>query len=324
MTIPRTQRTKIVLALAVTYVVWGSTYLGIRYAIETIPPFLMGGVRFLVAGGALLTFLTLRGAPRPTFRQWWSAAIAGALLFVGGNGGVTWAEQWVPSGLAALVVATTPLWMLLIAWGVFGGRRPRLLEAAGIALGLSGVGLLVLSDGGVSGAIHPTAAAALLLSSFSFAAGSIYTRTAPLPESRFQGAGMEMLSGGAMMVAIGLARGEAAGFDPAAVSTTSLVALVYLITIGALFAFSVYAWLLTAAPPALAGSYAFVNPVVAVLLGWAIASEPITPVALAAMAVIVAGVALITLAKDRPAEAERIEEPSAEVVPADRVCVECG
>jgi drug/metabolite transporter (DMT)-like permease len=323
MTTPRSQRTKIVLALAVTYVVWGSTYLGIRYAIETIPPFLMGGVRFLIAGGALLTFLALRGAPRPTLRQWRSAAIAGALLFVGGNGGVTWAEQWVPSGLAALVVATTPLWMLLIAWGAFGERRPRMPEAAGIALGLSGVGLLVLSGGGVSGSIHPPAAAALLLSSFSFAAGSIYTRTAPLPESRFQGAGMEMLAGGAMMVAIGFARGEAAGFDPAAVSTTSLVALVYLITIGALFAFSVYAWLLAAAPPALAGSYAFVNPVVAVLLGWAIASEPITPVALAAMAVIVAGVALITLAKDRPRKVERHGEAAGPVVP-ERACVECG
>lgn len=299
MTAARAARLRILLALAVTYVVWGSTYLAIHYAIESIPPFLMAGTRFLTAGAILYAWHVSRGAARPTAKHWRNAAIAGTLLLVGGNGGVTWAEQFVPSGTAALVVATTPVWMVLLVWALPGGVRPRALEAAGIALGLAGVSLLVRPGDGTGTGVEPVGAAVLLLSSLSFAAGSLFTRSAALPESKVLAAGMEMFAAGAIMIGVGLVRGEARGFDPSAVSATSLAALLYLIVFGSLVAFSAYVWLLNAVPPAVAGTYAFVNPAVAVLLGWAIASEPLTAIALAATGIIIAGVALVTVAKDR-------------------------
>lgn len=295
---PRVTRPRLVLAFAAVYLIWGSTYLGIRFAIETIPPLLMAGTRFLAAGAILYGWCRLRGAGRPTPRQWRNAGLAGGLMLVGGNGGVTLAEQWVPSGVAALMVSTTPLWLVLLAWGT-GGGRPAATEAAGIASGLCGVALLVLPGDEAAGAlgraaVDPLGAAILLIGSLAFAAGSLVARTAALPESKPLGAGMQMLVGGAVLTASGLAAGEGGRFDLSAISATSAVALLYLIVFGGLVAFSAYVWLLGATTPARAGTYAFVNPVVAVLLGSALAAEPLTVRSFAAMAVIVAGVVLIT------------------------------
>ncbi|MGH9362019.1 MAG: drug/metabolite exporter YedA, partial [Thermoanaerobaculia bacterium] len=287
-------------ALGSVYLIWGSTYLAIRFAIETIPPFLMAGVRFLIAGALLYGWSRARGAARPTRRNWLAAALVGACLLLGGNGGVTWAEQRVDSGLTALLVSTVPLWMVLLDWLRPGGRRPGWRVGLGLLLGFAGVTLLVRPGAGGS-TVDPLGAAVLVAASLSWAWGSLASRRLPLPESPLLTTGMEMLAGGGLLVLASLATGEPARFALVAVSGKSLLALGYLIAFGALIGFSAYVWLLREAPPALAATYAYVNPVVAVMLGWAFAGEPLTAGTLAAAAVIVTGVAVITSAQRRPA-----------------------
>jgi drug/metabolite transporter (DMT)-like permease len=285
----------VVAAFAAVYVVWGSTYLAILFAIETIPPFLMAGARFLVSGAALYAWTHSRGAPRPTRANWRAAAVVGAFLLVGGNGGVAWAEQRVPSGLAALLVATVPLWMVLLDWWRGGGARPAGRTWAGIAVGFVGLGILVgpaeLLGGG---AADPLGAGALVIASTLWAVGSVYSRRAALPESPFQATAMEMLAGGALLVLVGSATGEWGRLDPAAVSGRSLLALGYLIAFGSCVGFTAYIWLLRHVEVAKVSTYAYVNPVVAVFLGWLLAGEPVTARTLAAAAVIVVAVAFIT------------------------------
>ncbi|MBX9626405.1 MAG: EamA family transporter, partial [Gemmataceae bacterium] len=215
--------------LAVIYLVWGSTYLGMQVAIETIPPFLMGGVRFLLGGAILLGWVWAAGVGRASARQWRNAAVAGVLLFLGGNGGVAWAfdVEKVPSGLAALTVATTPAWMVLLEWA-WGGRRPRLVVGLGIAVGLAGVAVLA-GGGGVAGGVSPAGAAALTIASLSWAVGSIFARRSDLPRSPAQTTAMEMLAGGAALAAVGWLAGEPARFIPANVTTVSGVAFAYLV-----------------------------------------------------------------------------------------------
>jgi drug/metabolite transporter (DMT)-like permease len=294
-------RWHVVAALAAVYVVWGSTYLAIHFAIETLPPFLMGGVRFFVAGGALYAWARLRGAPRPTRRHWASAAVVGGLLLLGGNGGVAWAEQLIPSGTAALLVSTVPLWMALLDWLRPGGIRPRLAVICGLVLGFVGVAVLVGPGALRAGAGHvaPLGAAVVLVAAFCWATGSIYSRTANMPASPLLSTGLEMLAGGAMMVVAGLALGEGAQFNLAHISARSGLALGYLIVFGSLVAFTAYIWLLRSTTTAVASTYAYVNPVVAVFLGWAFASEPLTARTLVAAAIIVAGVLVITTAQAR-------------------------
>jgi drug/metabolite transporter (DMT)-like permease len=306
----------IIAAFAAIYVIWGSTYLGIRFAIETLPPLIMAGTRFLIAGALVYGWMRVRGTPRPTGTNWRAAALVGGLLLAS-NGAVTWAEQWVPSGLAALLIATVPLWMVLLAW-LRGGARPTAGVAAGLALGLAGIVLLV-GPGELLGGSHldPVGAGAILLGSVSWAAGSLYARKAPMPASPLLGTGMEMLAGGTVLLLVGLATGEGAQLHLEALSLRSALALGYLIVFGSIVAFSAYVWLLRVVSPARASTYAYVNPGVAVFLGWALASEPITPLTLVAAAVIVTAVALIVMqqARGRAQPAQEVAPPEPEAEP---------
>lgn len=301
---------RVALALATVYVIWGSTYLAIAIAIETLPPFWMAGVRFVVAGALLYAWSRLRGAPRPTLPHWRSAALIGGLLLLGGNGGVVWAEQRVSSGIAALLVSMVPLWMVVFRWLQPGGERPTKQVWAGIILGFAGLMLLVRPWGGAGvDRIDLLGVGALVLACVSWAWGSIHSRRVPLPDSPFLVTGMEMLCGGALLLLAGVFAGEPAQLDLAAVSGRSVLALVYLITFGALAGFTAYIWLLKVANPVLVSTYAYVNPIVAVFLGWLILGEPITSTTLIAAAVIVAGVVLITLAQGKSGGPKPKPEP---------------
>lgn len=288
-------------AFAVVYLVWGSTYLAIRFAVETMPPLLMAGVRFLVAGALLYGWARTRGAPRPTAAQWKAATVAGGLLLLGGNGAVVVAEQWIPSGLAALLVAAVPLWLVLLDAGWGSGRRPTPRVTAGLATGFAGVVLLAGSPGvGAGGAEEFLGAGLVVLGALSWAAGSLYTRYAQTPPRPRLWVGMQMLCGGALLTVAGFATGEGARLDLAAISVRSWFALAYLILFGAILAYSAYIWLLSHVTPARAGTYAYVNPVVALLLGWGLAGEPLTSRSLLAAVVILGSVVVITTERARP------------------------
>jgi drug/metabolite transporter (DMT)-like permease len=295
----------IAIALGAVYVIWGSTYLAIRFAIETIPPFLMAACRYLTAGTLLYGWSRLRGAPRPARLHWRSALILGASLLLVGNGGVVWAEQHVDSGLAALLISTEPLWIVILVWLRTGRKRPDWRVLAGLVLGFVGLMLLVRPG---SGSVNALAALALVAASLSWAWGSIYGQRAPLPSSPLLTTGMEMLSGGALLLVASTLTGEPSRLALSAVSAKSLLALGYLIVFGAIVAFTCYVWLLRVAPPVLVSTYAYVNPVVAVLLGWFFASEPLTGRTLLAAAVILTGVALISLAQSRRSAPDREQE----------------
>jgi drug/metabolite transporter (DMT)-like permease len=297
----------VIAAFAIVYVVWGSTYLAIRFAVETLPPFLMGGARFLVAGVALFLWASLRGA-RSEPGQWRVAGIAGVLLLFGGNGALVWSEQRVASGIAALLVATLPVWMVLLDWLRPGGIRPRAGVFAGLALGLVGLALLVgpaaIPSSGRS-EVDLAAAGVLMLGSISWAAGSIFLRGAPHATSATLSNAMQMLVGGATLAIAGVGAGELGQLDPETASARSVISLAYLAVFGSLIGFSAYTYILRVSTPARVATYAYVNPVVAMLLGWAFASEPITLRTLAAAAIILAGVAIIGVAGGTNAGADR-------------------
>jgi drug/metabolite transporter (DMT)-like permease len=307
------ERARLIAAFAAVYVIWGSTYLAILYAIETLPPFLMAGARFLVAGTVLYGWARLRGVPRPRLVHWRSAAIVGAFLLLGGNGGVVWAEQRVPSGLAALLVATVPLWMVVFESLRPTGVRPGRGVWVGLALGLAGVAFLV-GRGELAGGrgADPLGAAVLIMASMSWACGSIYARGARLPESPLLATGMEMLSGGALLTVAGLLTGEWGRLALDQVSPRSLWSLLYLIVMGSLVGFTAYIYLLQKTTPALASTYAFVNPMVAVFLGWALAGEAVTPRTLLAAAVIVTAVVVIITSRSRSVAPRRAAKPAVE------------
>jgi drug/metabolite transporter (DMT)-like permease len=301
---PESMRGRLVLAFATVYLVWGSTYLAIRYAIETMPPFLMAGVRFMLAGGLLLVWSWWRrgrGAEPVTFQHWRSASIVGLLLLLGGNGGVVWAEQYVPSGLAALLVATVPLWMVLVDALVPGGKFPPFRVWVGIVLGLVGVAILARPEGGgaLGASKYFLGALALIGASLSWSIGSVYARRTKLPSSPLLATGMEMLAGGVGLLLFGLMVGETSGLDLAAISARSWWAWIYLVGVGSILGYSAYVYLLHQTTPALASTYAYVNPVIAVLLGWALAGEPVSLRTWVAAAVILTGVAVITLSRGR-------------------------
>ncbi len=288
-------RWRVVAAFAAIYGIWGSTYLAIRFAIETVPPFLMAGARFTVAGTVLYAWARQRGAPRPTGANWAAGAAVGALLLVGGNGGLVWAEQRIPSGLAALLAGLVPLWIVLLDWLRPGGVRPGGVVVAGLAFGFAGMALLV-GPGNLIGGQQVDAVGALVvaLATLLWAAGSLYSRRAALPASPLLATSLEMLAGGALLLLAAAITGEAARFHPGAVSLRSLLACGYLIVFGSLVGFTAYGWLLREVPAARVSTYAYVNPVVAVVLGWALAGEPLSGRTLAAAAIIVTGVVLIT------------------------------
>jgi drug/metabolite transporter (DMT)-like permease len=310
---PRAPRAQIVLAFALVYVVWGSTYLTIHIAIETLPAFLMSGTRFILAGLLLYAFARRRGTPRErlTLVHWRSALVIGACLLLFGNGGVAWGEQYLPSGFVALIVATVPLWMALFA-PAFGGRWINWTAAAGISLGLVGIILLVRPGG--EGAAH-WQTFVVLLSPLMWAIGSLYARNAPAPKQPLTAVAMEMIAGGALLTLAGIATGELGHVHLANVSFASVAAFVYLILIGAMVGYVAYIWLLHHVSPTAASTYAFVNPVVAVALGAVILGEPITLLTLVAAILIVGAVALLLVGQSRKAVAPPVgvEMPVSEV-----------
>ena len=280
---------RVALALAAVYLIWGSTYLGIRFALEGgFPPFLLGGVRFLIAGGLMYAFLRLRGVPAPTRAQWGNAAAMGVLLLLLGYGMVNLAEQSVSSGMTAVAVASAPLWMAIFA--AMRGQRPTRMEWVGLGIGF--VGVLWLNAGS-SLTASPVGLAALLVASLAWSFGSIWSRGRDLP-SPFMASAAQMLCGGLAMSIVGAAIGERFHGMPDA---HGLAAFAYLIVFGSIVGFSAYIWLLHHVRPALAGSYAYVNPAIAVALGAWLAGERFGTHELVAMAVILLGVVAITLAK---------------------------
>jgi drug/metabolite transporter (DMT)-like permease len=293
------------LGLFVLYIVWGSTYLGIAVAVETIPPFLMAAIRFALAGLVLLTWsiVRARGAfVRPTLREWRDSAIVGAMLLGGGMGLVAWGEQTIPSGIAALIIALMPVWVAIFGRLFLGERLPG-IAIVGIVVGFAGVAILVgPTILGGAGALDPLGILALLVSPISWSAGSLYaSHRASLPRQPLVATGLQMVLGAGVLLVFGLLSGEPARFDPASMSSESLLALAYLTVIGSLLAFTVYGWLLRVAPLPFIATYAYVNPVVAVVLGGALRQEPIDERTLLAGAVIVAAVALIVTARGRMA-----------------------
>jgi drug/metabolite transporter (DMT)-like permease len=289
---------KLAAALGLVYVVWGSTYLAIAVADRTIPPLLTLSVRFLLAGALLYAWAARRGAERPGLREWRAAATVAVLLLVIQTGTVALAEKHVPTGLAALIVASVPLFMAMIDRALFGIRIP-LLAGAGILAGLAGVGLLV---GGGSGSVDPFWALVLIGGAFVWAAGSAYARVAPLPANTALSAGMQMLTASVMLAVLGVSTGEAGRVHLSAVSPASLGSLAFLVSFGAVGVYTAYSWLLKNAPTPLLSTYAYVNPVIAVGLGWALAGEQLGERELVAGLVVLASVALILLAR-QPARA---------------------
>jgi len=294
-------------ALFAVYVFWGGTYLGIRFAVQTIPPFLMAGSRFLIAGGIVYLYARLKGAEPPRKRHWRGASVVGALLLVGGNGLVSWAERLVPSGIAALLIATVPLWMILL--GLLGkdSRQPGVMVLSGILLGFLGIAVLVFSSGPEGGGISLLGAAALVVAALSWSLGSLYSRKVELPASPLLANGMQMMAGGLLLVAVSGVCGEWPRLAVRDISRPSLLGLGYLILFGSIVAYNAYLWLLKNADPAWVSTYAFVNPVVAVLLGWLLGGERLTTGSILATLIIVAAVVMITVDRHREAQVRRLE-----------------
>jgi drug/metabolite transporter (DMT)-like permease len=291
----------VIAAFAALYLIWGSTYLGILFAIQSIPPLLMAGSRFLIAGIILYAGARLSGAPPSPRGDWRTALIVGACLLLGGNGGVTLAEQYVPSGIAALLVATVPIYIALLSW-LFGmSKRPSAVTWMGLAGGFAGVGVLIgpaLRFSATGDSPHAWIGMTILLcSSLIWSAGSLYSRAAKNAPSPFLAAGQQMLCGGTLLLIAGIGRGELQGFDLRLITTQSLAAFVYLIFIGGIIGYVSYAWLLRYCDPAKVATYAYVNPIVAVLLGALFAHETLSLRTLVAAGLIVGSVAVVIMAQ---------------------------
>jgi drug/metabolite transporter (DMT)-like permease len=291
---------RIVIALLAVYLIWGSTYLAIRFAVETIPPFLMAGTRFLVAGLLLVIWRYLAGDPRPTRKQWLSASIVGLLLLLGGNGLVSWAEQGrINSGTAALLVGTVPIWMVLIEAIFYTKQRPRWQAFVGLLTGFIGIVVLIGPQNIFDSQNHANllGTGAVIIGAFLWSIGSVYSHKAEMPGSPLMGTGMQMLVGSVGLFLVSLLSGEWKTFSLAAVSLHSGLGLLYLIVFGSLGGFVAYGWLLRNAPIPLAATYAYVNPLVAILLGNWLAQEHISAQVLVAAAIIIGSVVLINTPK---------------------------
>ncbi len=313
----RPSRLAVAAALGTVYVVWGSTYLAIAFVVDSMPPLLSAGTRFGVAGLTLLAFLVARarwqrrrgiggeGLAWPRVVEWRTAAIVGALLLLGGNGGVSIAEQTIPSGIAAVIVATTPIWLSIFDT-LLTRRMPSLLAIGGLLVGLVGVAILLLPSSGID-SLNPVGIGILVVATICWAAGSLYARRGPLPRNQLLGTGMEQLAGGILLLAVGVAIGEVGRFDPAAVTTSSLLALAFLIVFGSLLAFTAYVWLLNNVAVTTVATYAYVNPVVAVALGVAFRGEALTQRSLLAAGLIIG--AVVAMISGRPRDAEETGLP---------------
>ncbi|OGN85997.1 MAG: hypothetical protein A2X23_06330 [Chloroflexi bacterium GWC2_73_18] len=303
-------------ALAVIYLVWGSTYLGIRVMVETLPPLLGAGVRFLVAGSVLAGWLILRRGPsvlRASRGELAGAAMIGAALLLGGNGLVSLAERTVPSALTALIIASTPLWIVVLHW--LTRERVTRTTLIGVVVGFAGVAVLILPRG-LAGEVDPIGMAMLVSAAAAWATGSLYSKRLALPADPFASAALQQLAGAVLLVAAGLALGEGNRLDRATFSARSVVALGYLTVFGSLLAFTAYTWLLQHAPISKVATYAYVNPIVAVILGWLILSEEITVTMLAGAGLVIGAVVLI-VSRGRAPAAERPSGPGPERVEAE-------
>jgi drug/metabolite transporter (DMT)-like permease len=303
----------LVAAFFAVYVFWGSTYLAIKYAIETLPPFLMAGARFAFAGSILFLCARLsKDYETPKLEHWRTSVIVGTLLLLGGNGAVVFAQHYIPSSLAALLVATEPLWIVVLSWLWLHQGRPNWKVALGLVFGFAGVWLLIsgrASTGTESaGAGQWIGIIAVIIGALSWATGSIYGLRGASPKSSLLAAGMQMLSGSVSLLLVGLIRGEASTFDPSAVSFNSFFGLAYLVVFGSLLGFTAYSWLLKNARPSMVATYAYVNPVIAVVLGWFIAGESMTGQMLIGAGVVVGSVVLITSQNTKEPESEQVHE----------------
>ncbi len=294
-------KSKIWLALIALYIVWGSTYLGIKVTIETIPPFFHAGIRFLISGIILVVWQRAAGQSMPTRRQWISTAIIGTLLLLGGNGLVAWAEQFIPSGIAALIIGSSPMFLVLAEALRPGGVKPNWQAIVGLLIGFTGIFILV-GPSNISGSatkINPFGVAALLSACLFWATGSIYSKNVDLPKSSLMTTGAQMLTGSVGLFVVSVLTGELSKWDPAGVSMRSIYGLSYLIFVGSLIGFASYGWLLQNAPISLVATYAYVNPIVAVLLGSWFASEKLEPHIWLATAIIIGSVMFIN-SRSRP------------------------
>lgn len=293
---------------AAIYIIWGSTYLGIRIAVETMPPFLMASARFLVAGAIVAAFIGLTRGFRATAKQWRDNAIVGGFLCLGGNGLVSWAEEKVPSGIATLIISAGPVFIVLMDWAVHAwfkdgkrGTKPGAMTFVGLALGIAGLAILVGPDVFTTGtgSLDPGRVLGLLAATLLWGVGMLYMRYASNPAEPFTASGIQMLTGSGWLLAASLATGELSRFDPAAITGRSVLAWSYLVVFGSLIGFSTFTWLMKHSTPARVSTYAYVNPVVAVFLGWLVLHEPVSPRIFLAAGVIIAGVAIITVGKNK-------------------------
>jgi drug/metabolite transporter (DMT)-like permease len=302
-------KTKIWIALVALYIVWGSTYLAIRFSVETIPPFLHAALRFLISGAILFVWRRMAGDPAPTLSNWKATAIVGAALLLGGNGLVAWAEQSVPSGIAALMISTSPFWLVLFESLRAGGSKPTWRSIVGLIIGFGGVFILIgpAEIIGGEGSFDTFGIILLLLAPFFWSLGSIYARGADMPKSTLLSTGMQMLAGAVALFIVSLAKGELNGFSLGLVSMRSWLGLAYLITFGSLVGFVSYGWLLHNAPLSLMSTYAYVNPVVAVFLGNLLADEPLNARILIASAIIIGSVIFINSARQVKVKREPLQ-----------------
>jgi drug/metabolite transporter (DMT)-like permease len=312
------KKTLVIIAFAALYLIWGSTYLGIRFSIETIPPFLMAGGRFVLAGVVMYGIAWSQGISKSTWANWRTSLIIGACLLLGGNGGVTISEEFIDSGLAALIVAIVPIYIVLLGWITGMARRPTAVMWMGLAGGFLGVavlfgpGLHVHSSAGRNPAIGISI---LLVTSFIWSAGSLYSRVAKHAASPFLTAAQQMICGGILLLIAGVVTGELPQFHPTSISILSLFSFIYLVFIGAVVGYTAYIWLLRHCDPANVATYAYVNPIVAVSLGTFFAGETVTMRTLIAAALIIGSVALIITAQQRRARGGPAISPALE--PAD-------
>jgi drug/metabolite transporter (DMT)-like permease len=297
-------RISIVFAFLAIYIIWGSTYLAIKYAVITIPPLLMSGVRYLVAGIVVYLFAKANGAPKASWKQWKNTVIIGGFLFLIGNGAVSTAETLIPSGIAALIVCSVPIWFALWGWLIFKNGKPGLITILGIIIGFIGI-LILVGPGsflttGVE--INPVGVVIITVGSIGWSFGSLYATKADLPSSNLATTGMQMLTGGILLLIGAAVKGEFNSFQWHAVSRDSSLALAYLIIFGSMVAFSAYSWLIKVSTPSLVSTYAYVNPVVAVFLGWLFRGEKIDIYTIVGSVIIIAALVLITFKRAIPIE----------------------
>lgn len=290
-------------ALMAVYIFWGGTYLAMKVAIETLPPFTMAGIRFLIAGAIMYIWQGSRGVERPEIKHWRNAAIVGGTMLLGGNGCIVWAEQFVSSGIAAIIFATVPIWVMLLSWLWQGGNRPSGMVLGGLVLGLIGIALLVNNSIGelANTSFQWSGYIALVVATLFWAGGTLYSRVAKLPSSIFMSIALQMLMGGLFCLLFGLIMGEWTQLNIALVSTRSVFALGYLILFGSIIGFSAYIWLLKVADPTLVTTNTYVNPVVAIILGWMLAGEQMTYRDALAASIILLSVIIINRASNRKA-----------------------